>query len=131
MALFWKAVGAVLIATVLGITVGKQEKDLAILLTIAVCILVGGTAISYLEPLLDFLRDLKQGAGLPHDLLKILLQAAGIGIACEWIAMICTDAGNGSLAKAVQMLSTCAIGYLSIPVFQMFLTLIRDILGDL
>ena len=54
MSLFWKAAAAVLLAVVLGLSLGKQ-KDIGVLLTMAVCCMVAMIAISYLEA----------GAGLP------------------------------------------------------------------
>ena len=51
MSLFWKAAAAVLLAVVLGLSLGKQ-KDIGVLLTMAVCCMVAMIAISYLEPVL-------------------------------------------------------------------------------
>ena len=51
MSLFWKAAAAVLLAVVLGLSLGKQ-KDIGVLLTMAVCCMVTMIAISYLEPVL-------------------------------------------------------------------------------
>lgn len=127
---FWKAAAAVLIAVVLGLAVGKQEKDISVLLTMAVCCMVAVTAISYLEPVLDLLWELESTAELQNGVLGILLKAAGIALVAEIAGMICSDAGNGSLGKTLQMLGSAAILYLSIPIFQTFLTLIREILGE-
>lgn len=72
MSLFWKAAAAVLLAVVLGLSLGKQ-KDIGVLLTMAVCCMVAMIAISYLEPVLDFLRELEtlgdlQGGHAGHSL---------------------------------------------------------------
>lgn len=131
MGLFWKAAGAVLIAVVLGLSLGKQEKDFAVLLTLAVCCMVMAIAVSYLEPVLDFLRELEALGDLQGDMLGVLLKAVGIGLVAEIAGMVCTDAGNGSLGKQLQMLGSAAILYLSIPIFSALLSLIQEILGEL
>ena len=131
MGLFWKAAGAVLIAVVLGLSLGKQEKDFAVLLTLAVCCMVMAIAVSYLEPVLDFLRELEALGDLQGDMLGVLLKAVGIGLVAEFAGMVCTDAGNGSLGKQLQMLGSAAILYLSIPIFSALLSLIQEILGEL
>lgn len=131
MALFWKATAGVLLAVVLGLTLGKQEKDLSILLTMAVCCMAAMIAISYLEPVLDFLRELEALGDLQGDMLGILLKAVGIGLVAEIAGMVCNDAGNSSLGKTIQMLGSAVILYLSIPIFSALLTLIREILGEL
>lgn len=130
MALFWKAAAAVLIAVVLELTLGKREKDFGLLLSIAVCCMVGIIAFSYLEPVLDLLRELEALGDLQGDLLGILLKALGIGLVAEVAGMVCSDAGNGSLGKTIQMLGGAVILYLSIPVFRSLLELIQRILGE-
>lgn len=131
MAEFWKAAAAVLLTVVLGLAIGKQEKDISALLSMAVCCMIGVIAISYLEPVLDLLRELESLGELQGGMLGILLKAVGITLVAEIAGMICTDAGNGSLAKTLQLLGSAVILYLSIPIFHAFLTLIREILGEL
>lgn len=131
MAAFWKVAAAILVTVVLGLAVGKQEKDITVLLTMAACCMAGVAAVNYLEPVLDLLWELESLGQLQGGMLGILLKAVGITLVAEIAGMICTDAGNGSLAKTLQMLGSAVILYLSIPIFQAFLTLIREILGEL
>ena len=104
---------------------------MSILLTVAVCAMVGMVMLSFLEPVLDFLWELEEIGGLYHNSLEILLKGLGIGLVTEVIAMICTDAGNGSLAKAAQMLGSSVMVYLSIPVFRSVIHLLQTILGEI
>lgn len=128
---FWKAAAAVLLAVILVPAVAKTEKDISVLLTMAVCCLVAAAAFSYLEPVLDLLWELKALGDLSGEMLGILMKAVGIGLVAEIAGMICADAGNGSLGKTLQILASAAILYLSIPLFQAFLTLVQEILGQL
>lgn len=130
MSLFWKAAAVVLLAVVLGLSLGKQ-KDIGVLLTMAVCCMVAMIAIFYLEPVLDFLRELETLGDLQGDMLGILLKAVGIGLVSEIAGLVCTDAGNGSLGKTLQMLGSAVILYLSLPIFTAMLELIREILREL
>lgn len=128
---FWKAVAGALLAVILGLAMGKQEKDVSALLNIAVCCMVAVIAVNFLEPVFDLLRELESVGDLQDGMLGILLKAAGIALVAELAGMICNDAGNGTLGKALQMLGSAVVLYLSIPVFNALLTLIRDILGEL
>lgn len=128
---FWKAAAVVLLAVILGLAVGKQERDIALLLAMAGCCILGVITISYLEPALDLLRELESLGQLQGGMLGILLKAVGIALTAEIAGMICTDAGNGSLGRTLQMLGSAVILYLSIPIFHSFLTLIQEILGAL
>lgn len=125
---FWKAIAATLLAVILSLAIGKTEKDLSLLLTMAVCTMVAVIAVTYLEPVLDLLWELHSMGQLQDDALTLLLKAVGIAMVSELASMICSDAGNSSMAKTLQLLASTAIAYLSIPIFQSVLILIRDIL---
>ncbi len=127
---FIQASAVTLVAVVLCLTLGKQGKDMSVLLVIAVCCMVLGLAAAYLKPVLDFLRELEKIGGLSGEMTGILFKVAGIGLIAEIAAMICSDAGNASLGKALQLLSSAVILWLSIPIFTALIDLIRGILEE-
>lgn len=131
MGLFWKAVGLILMALVLGLALGKKGEDFRVLLTAACCAMVAAGAARYLEPVVDFLRELETVGALQGDMLGILLKCVGIGLAAEMAAMVCADAGNGALGKQLQLMASAAILYMAIPIFSGLLSLIQEILGEL
>lgn len=131
MVYFWKALGLGMLALILALVVGKREKDFAVLLTLAAVCALAGAAAEYLGPVLDFFRELEETAGLPTDMLGLLLKALGIGLVAEIGGTVCADSGNGSLAKQLQILGNAAIIYLSLPIFSSLFELIREILGAL
>ena len=129
MALFWKAAGGILIALLLGLSIHKQ--DFALLLSVTVCAMVTGIVLMYLEPVLEFLRELEQWGSLRNDVLGVLLKALGIALTTELAGSVCSDAGNSALAKSIQLLGNMTILYVSLPVFRVMLQLIRQILGEI
>ena len=130
MGYFWKATAAVLIAVILSLALEKQGKDFSVILTLAVCGMAASAAFLYLEPVLDFLWELEAMAELREDMLGILLKAVGIGLVAELVCVICTDGGNASLGKQMQLLGSAVILYISLPVFRSLLQLIQRILGE-
>lgn len=130
MAGFLQAAAAVLLAVILSLSLGKQGKDLSVVLTIAVCCMVAAAAAAYMEPVLDFLEKLEALGDLNGELVGSLFKVVGIGIVTELSAMVCADAGNGSMGKALQFLGTAVILWLSIPIFEALLELIQGILVD-
>lgn len=130
-ALFWKACAGVLMAAILVLVLGKQEKDLALLLGMAACAGVLTTAFFFLEPVLEFLRKLETMVGLQSGVLGTLLKITGIGLVSEIASMICQDSGNASLAKGMQLLAGAVMLSLSLPVMDMLLELMQTILGGL
>lgn len=129
MELYWKTIGAILISVVLILTMEKQPSGLV--LSIAVCVMAVGVALSYLSPVKDLLRELQNLADLQDGLMEILLQCTAIAIVSEVVGFLCQDAGADSLKKTVQFLGNCAILCLSVPVFHSLLTILKDILSEL
>lgn len=129
MDLYLKTIGAILISVVLILVMEKQTS--ALLLSIMVCAMASGVAVSYLMPIKDLLLELKSLADLQDSLVEILLKCTAIAIISELTGFLCQDAGVGSLKKAVQFLGNSAILFLSIPVFHTLLTILKDILSEL
>ena len=131
MNVFIKAVAGVLIALILWISLGKQNKDFSVLLTLMVCAMVFMVAISFLRPLIQFIGTLQSVGGLDKDMVSVVMKAVGIGVIGEICTLICKDAGNESLGKSLQFLATTVVLWISIPVFEELLSLLDSILGSL
>ena len=129
MALYLKCAGAALVGVVLVLTLGRKEMGLV--LSSAVCAMIALAAAQYLEPVLDLLRRLEELGGLDGGMIAVLLKCVGIGLITEIAGMVCTDSGNASLAKALQLLGTAAVLCLAVPLFDGLLTLIQEILEGL
>jgi len=131
MDLFWKSTAAVIITVILCLSLGKWENGITILLTIAVCCMLGIISASFLSPVIDLLGQLEILSNLDNHILKILLKILGISFISEITYMICTDSGNSSLGKMITFLSSCVILWLSIPIVNQFIDLLKRILGAL
>ena len=131
MALFWKGAAGLFIAAVLVITVGRQEKDIALLLAMAACVMVVTAGLSILEPVLSLLHRLEELGNLQSGVLNTLLKITGIGLVTQTGGMILSDSGNTSLARGLQLLGTSVILYLSVPVLETLMDLIQHVLGEI
>lgn len=126
---FLQGAAAVLLTVIMVLALGNQGKQTALLLVLAVCGMVGVLAISYLEPVVDFIRRLRSVGDLDGGMLQILLKSVGIGLIGEIASLICADTGNAALGKALQMLSAAVILRLSIPLLEQLLELLEQIMG--
>lgn len=124
----WTAV--VLVGLILSLVIGRQSKDMSLLLTLAVCALVCVGAMEFLEPVTEFLRQVRRLGELDSEAVSILLKSAGIGLLSELAGLLCADAGESALGKVLQLLSSAAILWLSLPLFQQVLTLIEGVLSQ-
>ena len=120
-----------MIAVILSLTISKYNKDLSVLLTIAVCVMVCIAGLRFMQPVVDFLNSLEAMAQLEDEVLSVLLRAVGIGLVSDVAVMVCGDAGCAGIGKALQILSSAVILWLSIPIFTALLELIRQIMGEL
>ena len=114
---------------ILTLVVGRQSKDLSLLLSLAVCVLLCLGAMEFLEPVTEFLSELRQLGELDSDAVSILLKCAGIGMLSELAGLLCADVGEGALGKALQLCSNAAILWLSLPLLRQVLTMIGEVLA--
>ena len=131
MDLFLRATIAVLVAVIMYLVVGKHSKELALLLSVCVCCMVGAAIVWFAEPVLAFVTQLQKIGQINTEQLEILLKVVGVGFLAEVTALVCSDAGNGSVGKVLQMLSSFVILWLSIPLLNSLISLIQQILGEI
>lgn len=130
MDIFLKAGAAALIMVVLCLVVSKRDKDIALLLTAAGCCMLVILALTYLEPVFAFFGQLQTLGDMDSDILSILLKAVGIGLLAEISGLICADVGNSALGKALQIVATAVILWISLPLLRSLMTLVGEILGE-
>lgn len=130
MTAYWQGAAAVLLTVILVLALGRQGKEAGLLLTLAVCCMVCVLALSYLRPVVEFIHQLQSIGQLDSAMLEILLKAAGIGLIGEIASLICADAGNAALGKALQLLSAAVILWLAIPLLTQLMELLQQILGE-
>jgi len=129
MDIFFKATACVLTALILWICLNKSGKDMSTLLTLCVCIAVAIASFSFLKPVIAFVQKLAGIGQLDSGLLSVMLKVVGIGLISEICTLVCKDAGNESMGKILQILSSCVVLWLSIPVFEKLISLLEKILG--
>ena len=123
----WTAV--TLIGLILALVLGKQSRELGLLLTMGVCALVSIGAMAFLEPVTELLRELRDLGELDGQALTILIKCAGIAVLSELASILCTDAGEGAMGKALSLLSSGAMLWLSLPLLRQLLELIGEVLA--
>ena len=129
--LYLKVTAGVLVTAILCLFLSKHGADISILLTLGACCMVIGAAVSALAPVLQFVARLVDVGRLDHDLLDVFLKVIGIGLISQFAGLICTDAGNQSLSKVLQLMTTAVILCLAIPILEELLSLLESLLGEI
>ena len=131
MDVFLKAVAGVLTAVILWLCIGKDNKGISVLLTIGVCTMIVTITAVFLEPIISFIFELQYLGELDGNLLAVVLKVVGISLLTEISIMICKDAGNETMGKSLQILSSAVVIWISIPVFEKLVSLLETILGTI
>ena len=126
---YLRLAAAALIGLILTLVVGKQSKDVSLLLSLAVCVLLCLGAMEFLEPVTELLREIRRLGDLDSTAVSILLKCAGIGMLSEIGGLLCADAGEGAMGKALQICSNAAILWLSLPLLRQILSMIGEVLA--
>ena len=98
------------------------------MLAIAICATVSIAVLHFIEPLIDLIDSLEKLGNLNSQMIQILLRSVGIGFLAEITSLICTDSGSAAMGKTLQILGSVVILWLSIPLFNEMIDLIKEIL---
>ena len=120
--------GLALAAALLALTVKKQTPELALTLSLCACAMGAGLVLSYARPLVELARELAERAGLEPELTSPLWRCLGMGLLTELASALCADAGEGALAKIVELGGGLLCLVISLPLLQAVLALIRELL---
>lgn len=131
MVLFLKTIAITMISLIVWMLLSKQSKEISLSLSIIVCCIILIAAMAYVKPVLDFLARLENLGQLDSEMISILLNAVGIILLSELVALLCKDSGNAALGNSVQLLGTAVILWLSLPMLNSVLDTIEEILTAL
>ena len=123
-----KITAGVFVAIITGIILAKQNKDISVVLVIVVCCMVATTSITFYQPIFDFFQTLITLGNLDSESVKIVMKAVGIALLGEITGNLCSDAGNSSLGKTYQILTTVVILWISLPLFTSLIEIIEKVL---
>ena len=129
MNIYLKVTAGIITALILWLCLSRYGKDMSVVLTMAVCAMALTAMVTFLQPIISFIQKLRTIADLDENLLSVIIKAVGIGLLSEICSLICSDAGNASMGKVLQVLSAVVVLWLSIPVFEKLLTLLNTILS--
>lgn len=129
MELFLQAAAIAIITVVLTSLLKKTNRELALLLTLAACILIGVFFMRLAEPIVDFLSKLRNLAGLDKTLMTPMLKTIGIGFLTQISATVCADAGENAIAKLVEICGGVLALYVALPLLEAVLDMVEQMSG--
>ena len=131
MDLYLKITAGILIASILCLAVPSHIKELSLMLTLFVCAGALIAGVEFFKPVITFAQKLISIGNLNQEYLQILCKIIGIGLISQICGLVCSDAGNQSMAKDLQIITTVVILCICVPLLEELLSLIVSILGEI
>lgn len=118
------------VTAVFAVMLRQRGQALSVLLSLAACIGVILLAAGFFQPILDAARKLQTLAGLGDELTEPLFKILGISLVTHLAAGVCTDAGEGSVARAVELAGGLLALYAGLPLLLAVLELVQQLLEE-
>ena len=131
MDIYLRLVAGILIAAILTMVLKKQERDIAVLLSLTVCTIVVISISAYLGEMVSVVWQLSEISGIDESWIRMILKILGIGLLSQISASICSESGNQSLSQIIQILTNVVILWLCMPLLEQILNLLRTVLEEL
>ena len=118
-----------ILAALLVTVLKKQSPETALLLSVAACVLIALLLADTLKPLLGFFEKIHKQTGLGEGLLAPMAKSVGIGLLTQISSSVCADAGQGAIARLIELCGGILALSVSLPLFENVLDLIGSIGG--
>lgn len=111
----FKILAICIITAVLAVVLKQQKGEYALMVALA-----GGTVVilyiikGVLSPI-EYINDRLLKSGINTEYFAVALKALGISYVTGFIADICRDSGQASLASKAELAGKCAIFIISVP----------------
>lgn len=123
-----QAAGLSVTAVLLAKMLERHTREQAMLLTLLLGILLTGTAVLSLSPVLTRVDSLLTAGGLAPETAGTVGKAIGICCVTELAADTCKDAGESALSAAVLLTGKTALLLLALPLIEPVLHVIGEVL---
>ena len=126
---FFRIAALAVVSAVLITTIRGKTAPMATLLSLSCICVLFFCVVELLVPILSFAQVLRDMTQIENEYTIILLKTAGIGLLTQIASTVCTDAGEGSVAKVVEFCGSVATVYVSLPLFSVVLPMTTELLG--
>lgn len=123
-----KVVAIGILACVLGVSVKKENPTGTLLVSVAAAVVILFFIMSLIAPLMDFIEELADAAGLSPAILAPLYKTMGIAIMTRVTAEACEDAKEKAFGVYVEIAGAVAALYVSLPLISAVFRMISSYL---
>lgn len=123
-----RLIGVCLLAGAMVMVLRQMNAQAAALLSIAVSVLVVGSALSQIAGYLETVRQFLSGLQLDAQYYKTLIKTMGVVLVTQLAVQACEDMEASSIAKRVEFVGRLALLSIAVPVFMELTQMAVDVL---
>ena len=127
MEVIYKIAGISIASVAFCVLLKEENKPVSVLFSVVVCILIACISFAFLEPIISFCEKLKDVANIDSRLLSPVIKAAGVCFISQISSSLCSDYGENSVGKIVELSGSIMAIYVSIPLLVEILELVKRI----
>ena len=116
-------------AVIMASLLKKTSRELALLLSIAACILISLILLQLAKPVVEFFSKLRELAQLDKALMTPMLKTIGIGLLTQLCATVCSDAGETAVANLIELCGGILALYVALPLLEAVIDMVQSISG--
>ena len=105
-----------IVATVLIVLVKQEKKEIGIVISILVAVLITTYGILKLDDIISLIYNLTSKTGINIKYFEIILKVVGIAYIVELTKDVCIDAGATALGSKVEMTGKIMIAAMTLPI---------------
>ncbi len=113
--LVFKILALCITVAALCIIIKPKNAEYALLVSVAAGVCIAVLLFKNLAAAIQTINQKLEGYGVQSEYFKIALKAVGIGYVTSFIADVCRDSGQTSLAQKAIFAGKCAIFIMSVP----------------
>ena len=111
----FKILAICLVSTVLCVVLSHNNKEYAVITAVGAGLCISFVLLKNVSSPIAFIKEKLNEYGIESEYFKVAIKAVGIGYVTSFIADICRDSGQTSLATKAEFAGKCAIFILSLP----------------
>lgn len=119
--------GLCLMGVLLLLFLRQSKPDFAPLVTLTLCVMLGGVGIAALLPAVDFMQELPLNESTAQSL-TVMLKSLGLAFITQTTAEFCRDAGESAVASKVELIGRAEILLLCLPMLRELMSITAEVL---
>lgn len=119
--------GLCLMGVLLLLFLRQSKPDFAPLVTLTLCVMLGGVGIASLLPAVDFMQELPLNESTAQGL-TVMLKSLGLAFITQTTAEFCRDAGESAVASKVELIGRAEILLLCLPMLRELMSITAEVL---